>query len=310
MGIPVLEIENVTKRFGKSITAVNDVSLTVEKGQVFGFLGPNGAGKTTTIRLVLGLLHPDHGTIRVCGNRVDRKGRTEALRATGALVEGPAFYPYLSGLENLKVFAAYTGEGAEKRIPRLIDLVGLSGRERDSLGGYSLGMKQRLGIAQALLNNPRLLILDEPTNGLDPYGVKDIRQLIRRLARELGTTVFLSSHILSEVQNTCDSVAIINHGKMVVQGSVSRLLSQGNDLFEISSADAKEVTAFLEKKPGCSVYSENPLRVKAETIPAEVLLSDIVKAGFSIREFKEAALSLEDFFFSATKEDEYALSQG
>jgi ABC-2 type transport system ATP-binding protein len=203
---PVI-IRNLTKRYG-DLLAVDDLSLTVRAGEVYGFLGPNGAGKTTTLRILLGLMRPTAGSARTQGD-------------VGALIEGPAFYPYLSGRTNLRVLARHAGV-ADERIDVVLDLVDLSGRQDDRYSAYSMGMKQRLGVAAALLKDPRLLVLDEPTNGLDPAGMADMRMLIRRLGAA-GCTVLLSSHLLGEVEQICDRVGIISHGRLVREGTVAEL---------------------------------------------------------------------------------------
>jgi ABC-2 type transport system ATP-binding protein len=313
----VLNVSDVSRRFGTTV-AVEDVTLSVRRGEVFGFLGPNGAGKSTTIRLILGLLRPHSGSIDIAGFPVNGRTKREALRRTGALVEGPAFYPYLSALENLRIFAAYTADSAEKRIPELIELVGLKGRGHDRVSGYSLGMKQRLGIAQALLGQPQLLLLDEPTNGLDPYGVKEIRTLIRRLSSELGTTVFLSSHILSEVQQVCDRVAVINRGRIVSSGRVAELLNGHATRYNLDGPDRESLRLRLERRtdirilPEASVVpepadpavaqhaSDERLRIELGETKPEDLLCDLVTSGSRISTFAPVPRTLEDFFFEAT----------
>lgn len=297
----IVTLTNLTKTFSRSIRAADGINLSVGKGEVFGFLGPNGAGKTTTIRLILGLLQPDAGTIRLSG--VDlHEHRREALRHVGALVEGPAFYPYLTGLENLQVFAAYSGGVEKRRLHELIELVGLEGRESERVSGYSLGMKQRLGIAQALLTEPDLLILDEPTNGLDPYGVKDIRALIHRLSRELQTTLFISSHILSEVQQICDTVAVINQGRIVASGKVQELLQSNRQRYAIDGPRISELRNHLAARSDCEIIQEDPLKISLGRTAPEELLRDVVGAGHAITAYHPVLLSLEDFFFSATQQ--------
>ncbi|MFD0823585.1 ABC transporter ATP-binding protein, partial [Micromonospora zhanjiangensis] len=204
----------LTKRYGE-ITAVDALDLAVPAGQVYGFLGPNGAGKTTTLRMLLGLVRPTAGTVRVLGRPPGR------LAGVGALIEGPAFYPYLSGRDNLRVLARYTGTG-RARIETVLEMVDLADRGADRYAGYSLGMKQRLAVASALLKNPRLLILDEPTNGLDPAGMADMRALVRRLGAG-GCTVLVSSHLLGEVEQVCDRVAVVADGRLVAESTVADL---------------------------------------------------------------------------------------
>ena len=205
----VLEVKNLKKSLGKR-EIIKNISFSIEEGEIFGFLGPNGAGKTTTIRMLVGLIHPNEGSIKICG--YDLKSDTEkALKEVGAVVENPELYKYLTGRENLMQIARIRKIPKES-VEETIKLVGLENRIDDKVRKYSLGMKQRLGLAASLLSNPKLLILDEPTNGLDPSGILDFREVVKKAAREKGMSVFISSHILSEVQHLCDRVAFINHG--------------------------------------------------------------------------------------------------
>jgi ABC-2 type transport system ATP-binding protein len=222
-----IQTQGLSKRYGKQV-AVVDLDLQVPRGTVFGFLGRNGAGKTTTIGMLVGLLRPTAGRAWLLGHDVGRD-RGPALRRTGVLLDRPAFYPYLSGRENLWVVAQALGHGAQGRIAAALDTVELAERAGDRFAAYSLGMKQRLGLAAALLNEPDLLILDEPTTGLDPIGQRAIRDLIRRLARETGKTIFLSSHQLPEVEQICDQVAVIDRGGLVAQGPLAEVAA-GRDL--------------------------------------------------------------------------------
>jgi ABC-2 type transport system ATP-binding protein len=229
MADPSLAIETrgLTKCYGR-LTAVQSLDLCVPHGSVFGFLGRNGAGKTTTIGMLVGLLRPSSGHAWLLGHDI-AADLPVALRRTGVLLDRPAFYPYLSGRENLWVVAQALGHGAAARIDPTLEIVELTERAGDRFGGYSAGMKQRLGLAAALLNEPDLLILDEPTTGLDPVGQRDTRLLIRRLAQETGKTVFLSSHQLTEVEQICDQVAIIDDGRLVAQGPLAEVAA-GRDL--------------------------------------------------------------------------------
>lgn len=220
----VLRVTGLTKRYGARIV-VDGLDLEVRRGEVFGFLGPNGAGKTTALAMILGLVAPHAGRIELLGHDA-LANREMALRRIGAIVETPTYYPYLSGLDNLRVLALARGGVPQGRVDDVLRLVGLQGRERDRFGSYSLGMKQRLGIAGALLHEPELLLLDEPSNGLDPAGMVEIRALILRLAHD-GRTVVLCSHLLAEVQQVCDRVLILAEGRAVAQGEVTTLLSQG-----------------------------------------------------------------------------------
>lgn len=219
---PVLRVENLSKRIGQR-EIVKNVSFHVEEGEIFGFLGPNGAGKTTTIRMLVGLIRPTAGKIEICGYDLNTQF-IEAIRYVGCIVENPELYPYLTGRENLEHFARMMEDVTEERIQELIKLVELENRIDDLVKTYSLGMRQRLGIAQALLGKPKLLILDEPTNGLDPAGIRELREFIRYLAKEQGISVFVSSHILHEVQLMCDRVAIIHQGEVIQTAKVDELI--------------------------------------------------------------------------------------
>jgi ABC-2 type transport system ATP-binding protein len=226
----VLVAEHLSKRYGQR-QAVEDVSFTVRPGEVFGFLGPNGAGKTTTIRMLVGLVRPTTGRVWVGGHPLDRE-REAALRHLGCIVESPDFYDYLSGRENLEHFARMVGREAVARIGEIADLVRIRERLDDRVGTYSLGMRQRLGIAQAMLGAPPLLVLDEPANGLDPAGIHELRALVRRLADERGISVFVSSHLLGEVEKVCDRIAIVHRGRALAEGSIAELTGGGRRTLE------------------------------------------------------------------------------
>ena len=245
VGETVLRTRDLAKRY-KDRLAVNGLSLEVRRGEIFGFLGPNGAGKTTTIRMVLGLITPTSGTVEVLGQDVVGH-RARVLPRVGALVETPALYPFLSGRANLRAIAAALGGISERRIDAVLDLVGLRARARDRVKTYSLGMKQRLGVAMALLQDPELLILDEPANGLDPAGIVEMRDLMHRLAAE-GKTVFISSHILSEVQQICTRVAIINLGRLVTVATVEEL-TRGTGEFAVTVEQPAAALALVRAQP-------------------------------------------------------------
>ena len=234
-----LETSGLTCSYGSHVV-VQGLDLQVAQGDIYGFLGPNGAGKTTTMRMILGLIKKDAGEVRIFGEA----DPVAARRKLGGIVEGPRFYPYLSGVENLKIFAAYTGGCDEDRLDHLLGLVRLRDRASDLVRTYSLGMKQRLGIAQALLNSPRLLLLDEPSNGLDPKGIREVRELILQLRDEEGLTVFVSSHVLSELDKLCTRIGIIQNGRKIAEGTTAELVKDDEDLeaafLRITASDEPE----------------------------------------------------------------------
>src|SRR3954453_3784295 len=229
---PPVEARGLVKRYG-DITAVNHVDLRVDRADVFGYLGPNGAGKTTSLRIMLGLIRPTEGSARLFGRDPLIDG-AKALSGVAGFVEGPRFYPYLSGLRNLKLLADYDEPVSRSRIEEVLEIVELRDRAKDRVGGYSHGMRQRLGIAAALLRQPQLLMLDEPTTGLDPAGMRDMRDLVRSLAAE-GITILLSSHILAEVEDLCNRVAIIRKGRIVYEGELRDLLATASSGYRLRS---------------------------------------------------------------------------
>jgi ABC-type multidrug transport system ATPase subunit len=245
---PLVETSGLGKRYG-SVTAVEDLNISIRRGEVYGFLGPNGAGKTTTLRMLLGLIKPSSGTASVLG---EEPGSPRGLQGVGALVESPAFYPYLSGRDNLRVMARYC-EAPPSRVDEVLGQVELAGRARDKFKKYSLGMKQRLGVAAALIKDPELLILDEPTNSLDPKGMADMRAIIRRVGRG-ERTVLLSSHLLGEVEQVCDRVGMIQRGQLVTEGTVGELRGGGGILVRVEPLErAREVAAGLDGVEGAQI---------------------------------------------------------
>ncbi|HEX6872803.1 MAG TPA: ATP-binding cassette domain-containing protein [Micromonosporaceae bacterium] len=291
---PVVVTDRLTKRYGER-TVVDAVSLTVRRGEVYGFLGPNGAGKTTTLRLLLGLVRHTSGRASVLGQS---PGSPRALTGVGALVEGPGFFPYLSGRDNLRVLARYRGL-TDVAVGAALEQVDLAGRGGDRYKSYSLGMKQRLGVAAALLGGPHLLILDEPTNGLDPAGMADMRQLIRALADQ-GHTVLLSSHLLGEVQQLCDRVGVISAGRLVAEGTVADLLGSASLLVRAEPLPtATRVAAALVGDERVSQV-DRALLVRAEVEQAAELNRALVEAGVAVRELRPQVRTLEDAFFAVT----------
>jgi ABC-2 type transport system ATP-binding protein len=292
---PVIRTVGLTKRYANNITAVDRLDLEVEHGEVFGFLGLNGAGKTTTLRMLLGLIKPTSGSAIVAEHA---PGDPVGLHHIGSMIEGPAFYPYLSARENLKVVADYGGV-AFGRIDGALDQVGLLSRAHDLFASYSMGMKQRLGVAAALMKDPELMILDEPTNGLDPEGVVEMRALIRRLGTG-DRTVILSSHLLNEVEQTCDRVAIINQGKLVRQGTVHELRGEPALLVRATPSDVAQRT--LERMFGTSIAPvDGTFRVSVDPERAADINAALVSAGIRVSELRPAERTLEDVFLTATK---------
>lgn len=297
-----IETHSLSKQFGrkkKSVLAVNKLSLQVEANQVYGFLGPNGAGKTTTIRILLDLVRPTSGEARLFGQPTRRAH--EVLRRVGALVEGATFYPYLSGRKNLEVLARTGGYYDKERIDRLIHQVGMEDRAERRAGGYSTGMKQRLGIAAALLSDPDLIILDEPTNGLDPAGIQEMRTFIRSLVKEQGKTVFLSSHMLGEVEQVCDRVAIINKGSIVREGKVADLLSEHARLR--IDASPIDVASEVLSENWRVMRSDGVLLAEAAREDAPAMIRKLVEQDVQVFEVSAHRQSLESFFLSVTQEE-------
>jgi ABC-2 type transport system ATP-binding protein len=296
---PILTTHALTKQFG-SLRAVDGLDMQVCAGDVFGFLGPNGAGKTTVIRLALGLIHPTSGYVEVCGHRVPGELQG-ALRHVGGFVDDPTFYPLMSARRNLRLLGSMTGPVSEERIDEVLEIVALDDRAEDRVGGFSHGMKQRLGIAQALLHSPELIVLDEPTSGLDPRGMKDVRELIRELGAA-GTTVFLSSHLLHEVEQVCTRAVIINKGRVVVQGPVSELRPQ-NDAIKVLTGDQGRAAEVLRGQFGAGGVKEDEefLVVEADEDAVPEMVRRLVEDGVAVRAVVPASeQGLEDFFLELT----------
>jgi ABC-2 type transport system ATP-binding protein len=294
-----IEAMGLSKHFGHHC-AVDTLDLAIHQGSIFGFLGPNGAGKTTTIRMLLGLIRPTSGAGRILGHDIMHE-RAAILPSIGAIVESPAFYPYLSGRDNLRALARTVGNEDLLRINAVLEQVGLFDRARDKVRTYSLGMKQRLAIAAALLNNPKIIFLDEPTNGLDPAGTVEIRELISQLGAS-GHTIFISSHLLHEVEQICTEVAIINHGKLVTQGRVTGLLKQ--DTFLLVEAEPLAIVQEISERFGVSIEVVGPRSVKV-ALPAErtpELMASLVSAGARVYQISPQHSSLEQLFLELTSE--------
>jgi len=301
----IIQLEHVSKRFGQKL-AVDDVTVDVPRGRCFAWLGPNGCGKTTLIRMMLGLAQPTAGRIHLRGCEVPREIR-KALSRVGGIVEEPRFYPYLSGRRNLDVWAAHYGGEARGRIPAVLERVELTERANDKVKTYSLGMRQRLGVARALLNDPELLVLDEPTNGLDPAGMLEFRTMIRNLVDKEGRTVFISSHILDEVQKMADDIAIVQAGRLISWGPVDELIAAGRHsvLLRIDDeARARSVLASISFITGGGTNEGyDALDLEVADISDERLIAinrTLVEAGVGVAEIWRESETLEQRFLDLT----------
>ena len=303
----IIKITNLTKDFGKEIKAVDGLSFTVSSGQVYGFLGQNGAGKSTTLRMLLTLIRPSSGHIEIFGMDL-MKNRNEILRQVGAIIERPDLYKYLTALENLRIFAAMSGISvSEKKLMDQLKMVGLAERAHSKVKTYSQGMKQRLGIATALVHDPQLIILDEPTNGLDPQGIADIRNLILHLSNDLKKTLLISSHLLSEMELIASSMLIIDKGKKIAEGKVSELFDPAETIVELDTADNESAYNKLQQ----SALRENLISKKNNYIQMKLHRNELSAALKSIIQMDIAVISfysknsLEDYFLSLTSGKEY-----
>ncbi|HLV99487.1 MAG TPA: ABC transporter ATP-binding protein [Ktedonobacterales bacterium] len=299
----VLRSYDLYKRYGQRL-AVKALNLEVRRGEIFGFLGPNGAGKTTTIRMMLGLITPTAGRVEVLGQDIAEQ-KARVLPRVGALIETPALHLYMSGRNNLRAMGAILGGVAPGRIDAVLDMVGLRERQHDRVKTYSLGMKQRLGVAIALLNDPDLLILDEPANGLDPAGIVEMRDLMRRLVAE-GKTIFLSSHVLTEVQQICTRVAIINLGQLVTESTIEGLTG-GQGRFAVKLDEAAQALARIQAQPwgaGATLDDHGALLTPSPDGRGRTLNRFLVEAGFYPDSLSPYQESLEEVFLRLTTGDE------
>ena len=292
----MIETKNLTKKFGK-FGAVDGVNLQVPEGGIYGFLGPNGAGKSTTIRMILGLVKETEGEIKVFGDSI-KKNRLAILERIGSMVESPSYYGHLTALENLELTRQILG--AEKKdIARVLDIVTLTDVQHKAVKKFSLGMKQRLGIAQALLGNPELLILDEPTNGLDPSGIIEIRELIKSLPKKYGITVLLSSHILSEIELMATHVGIINKGKLLFQGTMGDLRGKQKERIKMEVEQKGEVETYL-KEIGVPFTSDKLFIYFNGDIQSAKINRDLILNGFDVHQLMKKESSLEEIFLTMT----------
>lgn len=302
----IIQVSNLTKSFGE-VKAVNELSFTVPAGEIYGFLGQNGAGKSTTIRMLLTLIKPDSGKVEIFGMDL-KKNRKEILRNTGAIIERPDMYKYLTARENMKIFSEISGvKISSKKIMEQLEMVGLAERANSKVKTYSQGMKQRLGIAIALVHDPQLIILDEPTNGLDPQGIADMRNLILHLSKDLGKTLFVSSHLLSEVELIADSMLIIDKGKKIAEGKANDLFDPAETVVELKTEDndiayeklqqSEWGNLVIEKKNGIILLKLH--RNQLSSVMRELVLMNIGITSFTSKN------SLEDYFLSLTSANQH-----
>jgi ABC-2 type transport system ATP-binding protein len=291
---------DLTKRYGH-LTAVNALSMQVAQGEVYGVLGPNGAGKTTFLRMLFGLIRPDSGTLEVLG-RTWAKDGPRALDGVAGFIESPKFYPYLSGRRNLQMLAGLDGSGASSRIDEALEIVDLAGRDGDKVGGYSFGMRQRLGVAASLLREPALLVLDEPANGLDPAGIRDMRALVKRLAAS-GLTVLLSSHNMDEVEEICDNVTIMRTGDVVYHGTIEKLREQApQQAHQVRTSDDDAALRLAAGRYGLTVdQRDGALHARGDEHHLDSWIATVVGAGIALRSLTLDEAPLEALFFMLTE---------
>lgn len=295
----VLELKNVSKSFGKR-KIIDNISLKVNSGEIFGFLGPNGSGKTTTIKMILRLIDSDEGEIKVNGLD-NRKQFEQAMECIGAIVENPDMYKYMSGIDNLKLHARIRNID-EKRINEVLEMVGLKDRAKDKVGKYSLGMKQRLGLALTLLHNPKVLILDEPTNGLDPAGIKQLRDILKKISHEENVAVFVSSHILTEMQQMCDRVAVLDNGKIVKIEQITNSEEEKIETIELRIKDKTKAIKILKEKFEVDAKEEkDSLLVTIQTEKVPEVVRELAIEDVGIKAVIPREHNLEEIFFDATE---------
>ncbi|QJC87879.1 ABC transporter ATP-binding protein [Bacillus inaquosorum] len=294
----VLELKNVTKNI-RGRTIIDHLSFTIREGEVFGFLGPNGAGKTTTIRMMVGLMKLSQGDVFICGQSI-KKDYAKAIKHIGAIVENPELYKFLSGYKNLQQYARMVKGVTKEKIDEVVELVGLTDRIHDKVKTYSLGMRQRLGLAQCLLHDPKVLILDEPTNGLDPAGIREIRDHLKKLTRERGMAVIVSSHLLSEMELMCDRIAILQKGKLIDIQNVKDEITDEKDTYFFHVEQPNEAASVLKEYDLVSKANGVEVKLSKDEVPAAIEL--LVMQQIRIYEVKAVTKSLEDRFLEMTGE--------
>ena len=296
----VLEIKDLTKKIGNR-QIINNVSLNLYKGDILGFIGPNGAGKTTIIKLILGLQKYNNGNIKICGNDL-KKEFTKAISNVGAIIENPDMYMYLSGYENLEI-AAKLYQIPKERIIEVAKLVGLEEKIYDKVKKYSLGMRQRLGIAQAIIHNPKILILDEPTNGLDPEGIKDLKVLLKEIVSKQEIAIIISSHLLSEIDNLCNRICILANGKIIKDekvGEIKKIIGVSNYILEVNKTSLQDII------PNYHIIDNNHIKINTNKENLNNILKILLSNNIEIYEIKKDIMSLEDIFLKITKEENNA----
>lgn len=298
----ILELKNIYKKINKK-EIVKNINLDLNQGEVFGFLGPNGAGKTTTIRMIVGLIKPTSGNIKICGKNINTDFE-EAVSNVGCIIESPDMYKFLTGWENLIQYSVGGSNITKSKMHEIVEMVGLKNRINDKVSTYSLGMRQRLGIAQALLNSPKLLILDEPTNGLDPSGISEFRKLIRKLAYEDNIAVFVSSHLINEIQLMCDRVSIIKQGETIKTLNVNELIDLMEVEWIVDNTKLAEDLIFKQYNIKLSQTKKNSLNGKVDVKLIEEINSSLVFNGVKIQYCIPKQVSLEELFLNLTKGDE------
>lgn len=294
----VLKVTNLKKQY-KNLTALDGISFSLSKGEIVGFIGSNGAGKSTTIKLITGLIRPSSGKIEIYGT--DIKNREQALENIGAVVENPCFYPYLSAKQNLEYFASFYPDVDEQRIDQVLKLVGLASRQNDKVKEYSLGMRQRLGIAQALLNRPKILVLDEPTNGLDAQAIVQVRNFLKEICKKTGVTIFISSHILSELQNLCDRFIIIDKGKIVKQFSKEPSTDKAMINTYLSVDKITKAVEIISKLGFACKTAQDKIYLHVDKAQRATLVQQLSQNGICVYEIGNVKAKLEQTFLHSIK---------
>ncbi|MCC5889999.1 MAG: ABC transporter ATP-binding protein [Alkalibacterium sp.] len=300
MASSVLKVSNLTKRIKKT-QIIHDVSFDIKEGEILGFLGPNGSGKTTTLRMVVGLIRPTSGDIQICGHAL-KEEYINAMSNVGCIIEGPDLYGYMSGYKNLELLGSMSKDVTKKDIDEAVSLVGMENRIHDKVDVYSMGMKQRIGLAQALIHKPRLLILDEPTNGLDPQGIHEFREIVKKLAEEKGISVLISSHLISEVQLMCDRVSIINKGRIIKNASIEDMLSTGEVIWTLDDP-GKGQRILEETFEITSTIDQRGLSANLDISRLPDINKAFFDAGLRISLVDNKKQTLEDLFLSLTHEE-------